>query len=122
MRTVAIIERLCEKEEEELVRTKADSKGPDKAWFAEARFKESDTGYFRDFKPVHESAQCETMTKPKARLLLVQGRNLQSLHYTAAVLPMSFCPQAASFDTSILPILSKRKSACIHHPYLHFDQ
>jgi hypothetical protein len=28
MRTVAIIERLCKKEEEELLRTKADSKGP----------------------------------------------------------------------------------------------
>jgi hypothetical protein len=28
IRTVAIIERLCKKEEEELVRTKADSKGP----------------------------------------------------------------------------------------------
>lgn len=101
-------------------------KDEDKTWFAEARLKESDTEYFKEDKPVYTGAQCETITKPKVQLLLVSGRNLQSLYYAAAVSPMSFCPQAASFHTPILPSLSKRKSAfeslLLHQLYSDFDR
>jgi hypothetical protein len=82
-----------------------------KAWSAEAILEESDSQYLIKYEPVEEGAQCEISRQPKGCRLLVQGRNLQSLHYTVAVSPMSFCPQAASFHTPILPSLSKRKSA-----------
>lgn len=92
-------------------------KDQDKPWFAKARFKESDTEYFS-----HESAQRETVTKPKARLLLVPRTKYPVSPLHCGCFTDVFYPQAASFDTSILPILSKRKSACIHPLYLDFDQ
>jgi hypothetical protein len=82
-----------------------------KAWSAEAILEESDSQYLIKYEPVEEGAQCEISWQPKVCRLLVQGRNLPSLHYTVAVSPMSFCPQTASLHTPILPILSKHKSA-----------